>query len=98
MRVRIDLPEFFCYRHHDAGQQFNGCKVFAQGHLRDNLHVLGCSWFLGLNRGATSNCVLLGVPRMKLSEDRIGKPICRSLKTKSLQHVTSFPEIPYYFS
>ena len=26
---------------------------------------------------------------MKLSEDRIGEPICRSLKTKSLQHVTN---------
>ena len=36
--------------------------------------------------------------RMKVSENRIGKPICCSLKTKSLQHVTSFPEIPYYFS
>ena len=34
---------------------------------------------------------------MKLSEDRIGKPICRSLKTKSLQYVTNAPEIPYYF-
>ena len=33
---------------------------------------------------------------MKLSEDWIGRTDLPQLKTKSLQHVTSAPEIPYY--